>query len=163
MPRDAITPGSVIVFYDGVCGFCNRTVRFIARRDRRDRFRFAALQGQLAAELLLGHDANPAALDTFYVLVDYGLPTERVYSRARGVLRMFHELGGLWALVGLLRIFPESILNAAYDSFAARRYRLFGRHENCPLPGPGMRRKFVDTAAGVDSANDGWVPQSNEL
>jgi predicted DCC family thiol-disulfide oxidoreductase YuxK len=163
MPRDAITPGSVIVFYDGVCGFCNRMVRFLAHRDRRDRFRFASLQGPLAAELLLGHDANPAELDTFYVLVDYGLPDERVYSRARGVLRLFRELGGLWALVGLLGILPASILDAAYDGFAARRYRIFGRYEQCPLPEPGQRRKFVDTVGVVESAPDDRATQSSDM
>ena len=151
MPRDAITPGSVIVFYDGVCGFCNGTVRFVARRDRRDRFSFAPLQGPLAKELLLGHEANPAELDTMYVLVDYGLPGERVYARAQGILRVLRELGGLWSLVGLARVLPNPILDWAYQKLVENRYRIFGRHDQCPLPPPELRRKFVDTGAEAGS------------
>ena len=44
--------GRHVVFYDGVCGLCDRTVRFLLRRDRRDRLRFAPLQGEVARKLL---------------------------------------------------------------------------------------------------------------
>ena len=151
MPRDAITPGSVIVFYDGVCGFCNGAVRFVAERDRDDRFRFAPLQGALAHELLLAHDVNPAALDTIHVLVDYGLPDERVYSRADGIARVFRELGGLWTVLSVIGLLPEPILNRLYHAFAERRYRMFGKLEQCPIPAADIRRKFVEPGVGEAS------------
>ena len=144
MPRDAITPGSVIVFYDGICGFCNGAVRFVAHRDRRDRFRFAPLQGELANELLLGHDTEPSGADSIYVLVDYGLPTERVFSRASGILRILAELGGPWSAAVVLRLIPRRWLDRGYDKFAAQRYRLFGKLAQCPIPEPHERKKFVD-------------------
>ena len=41
-----------LVFFDGVCGLCNRSVNFLLRIDRkRDQLRFAPLQSQLAAGL----------------------------------------------------------------------------------------------------------------
>ena len=144
MPRDAITPGSVIVFYDGVCGFCDWAVRFIAPRDTEDRFRFAPLQSSLAAELLLAHDVDPGELDTMLVLVDYGLPAERVFSRAGAVLRVFEELGGFWALLGVFHVLPKVLLDWGYENFAKRRYAIFGKSDHCPLPAPSLRRKFVD-------------------
>lgn len=150
MPRDAVPPGSVVVFYDGVCGFCNGAVRFLARRDRGDRFRFAPLQGDFAREVLLGHDIEPNCLDTMYLLVDYGLPSERAFARAGAALGALRELGGVWAVLAAVAwLFPESLLNGAYRVVAGNRYRLFGRHEQCPLPSPQMRRKFVDIAAGT--------------
>ena len=33
-----------VILYDGVCGFCDRTVRFVLQRDPDARFRFAPLQ-----------------------------------------------------------------------------------------------------------------------
>ncbi len=148
MPRDAITPGSLIIFFDGVCGFCNGTVRFVARRDREDRFRFAPLQGELARELLLGHDADPAALDSMYVLADYGLPTESLHDRADGVIVVLSELPGFWWISILLRLVPRSLRNWAYESFVARRYQWFGKLDQCPIPEPHERKKFVDIGAG---------------
>ena len=144
MARDAIAPGSVIVFYDGVCGFCNGAVRFLAERDRADRFRFAPLQGALAKELLLAHDANPDELDTMYVLVDYGLPSERVFARARGLLRVCRELGGPWSAAALLGLLPDFVLDWGYRSLARNRYRIWGKHDQCPIPPQQLRRKFVE-------------------
>ncbi len=147
-------PGSVIVFYDGVCGFCNKAIRFVAQRDRLDRFRFTPLQGDFATEILLPHDVNPNNLDTMYVLVDYGLPDERVYSRARGVVRLFQELGSLWAALGLLRLLPDSLLDFGYGALARNRYRLFGKHEQCPMPTAKLRRKFVEPSGVSISDQD---------
>lgn len=142
--RDAVPPGSVIVFYDGVCGFCNGVVRWLAERDRADRFRFAPLQGPLARELLLAHDANPDQLDTMYILVDYGLPDERVFSRARGLLRVCRELGPPWSALAILAILPAPLLDLGYRLLAGNRYRIFGKYDQCPIPPPRLRRKFVE-------------------
>ena len=86
-----------IVLYDGVCGLCNRLVRFILNRDRRDHFRFAALQAGFARATLKRHGLNPDALDTFYVVFNYGEPAERVLARDEGVAAVLESLGGVWA------------------------------------------------------------------
>ena len=59
-----------ILFFDGVCGLCDRLVQFVLRRDRRARFRFAALQSDLAAETLRRFGKSAADLDTVYVLTN---------------------------------------------------------------------------------------------
>ena len=41
-----------IIFFDGVCGMCNRFVDLMLRADRKAIFRFAPLQGQTAQQLL---------------------------------------------------------------------------------------------------------------
>jgi len=61
-----------LVLYDGVCGLCNRLSRRILRRDRLDRFRFAALRSSAAADLLRCCKRDPNDLDIVYVLADYG-------------------------------------------------------------------------------------------
>jgi len=33
-----------LLLFDGVCNLCNRVVRFIIKRDRKKKFRFAAMQ-----------------------------------------------------------------------------------------------------------------------
>ncbi len=143
-----IPAGSVIVFYDGVCGFCNRTTQFVGRHDTENHFRFAPLQGGLAAELLLAHDVDPSGLDTVYVLTSYGLPDETVYTRAHGILRILTELGGLWRLFAIFSFIPKAILDPFYLAFAKRRYDFFGRYDECPIPDPSLRAKFVDVGNG---------------
>jgi predicted DCC family thiol-disulfide oxidoreductase YuxK len=133
-----------LVLYDGVCGLCDRLVRFLISRDRRDRFRFAALQSPLAAELLRRHGRVPGDLDTVWLVAGHGGPEERLLGRAQAVLRALETLGGGWGLARAFRLVPSRLLDALYDFVAARRYRWFGRAERCVAPRPEHRSKFLD-------------------
>ena len=136
--------GIPIVFYDGVCGLCNRLVRFVLRRDPGGRFRFASLQSGFAREVLPPRGKDPSRLDTLHLLLDPGGPGERVLSKGRAALEVLRILGGPWKLVSLLRVLPTRLVDFGYDQIARRRYRWFGRHETCPLPDPRHRDRFID-------------------
>jgi predicted DCC family thiol-disulfide oxidoreductase YuxK len=121
-------------------------VQFILRRDRRDRFRYAALQSDLAQDLLRRHGRDARDLDTVSVVRDHGAPDERVLTKARAIIYVAGRLGFPWALAAVLRILPWRLLDFAYDQVAHRRYRWFGRHDACPLPTPATRAKFLDAS-----------------
>ena len=132
-----------LVLYDGVCGFCNRAVGFILPRDRGDRFRFAPLQGKVAIEALGKYGKDPSHLDTFYLGVDWRGPEERLLWRSRAALRAAGELGGFWKACALVAgVLPTPILDLGYRLFARVRYRLFGKHDVCPVPRPEDFAKF---------------------
>ena len=134
-----------IILYDGVCGLCNRLVQFILKRDRKDRFRFAALQSTFARAILERHGLNPDALDTLHVVFDYASSTERVLARDEGVAAVLEELCGVWRVwARLFRVFPSSIRKWQYNLIARNRYRVFGKYGFCPLPDPKVRHKFLD-------------------
>lgn len=137
-----------LILYDGVCGLCNRLNRFVLARDRADRFRFAALQGELARRALVRYGRDPSDLDTFYVLVRRGEPDERLLERGRGIVHVLGSLGGPWVLARALGFLPRFLLDALYGFVAKRRYRWFGRFEACPLPDPRHRAKFLDEPDG---------------
>jgi predicted DCC family thiol-disulfide oxidoreductase YuxK len=135
------------ILYDGVCGLCNRLVRFILPRDRRERFRFAPLQGAWARSLLLRHGQDPNVLETFWAVEHVGTPRERVLPRSAGILMVLRELGLPWRALTLLAAVPRPVLDAAYSLIARLRYRLFGRHETCQRPPDGYQSRFVDLGA----------------
>jgi predicted DCC family thiol-disulfide oxidoreductase YuxK len=135
----------MIVFYDGLCGFCDSTVQYILARDRqRNRFTFAPLQSDLASEVLPKHGKNPKDLNTLYLLIDRGLPTERVLQKSSAAVRIGKSLGGGSAVaaffVGLL---PRPVRDWGYDRFAKVRYKVFGKLEACRIPAKGDRAKFI--------------------
>jgi predicted DCC family thiol-disulfide oxidoreductase YuxK len=133
-----------IVLYDGVCGLCNRLVQFILKRDVKGRFRFASLQSEFSETLLKRHGADSHDLDTFYVVIDYGQPVERVLMRSDAILQVARILGGIWSLAGAGRILPKGLRDGMYRLVARNRYRVFGKHESCMLPSPEHRAKFLD-------------------
>ncbi len=133
------------MFYDGVCGLCDRLVRFLLPRDRAGVLRFAQLQGELARRTLVPLGYDPAQLDTVFVIAGWQSPRQRVLTRSRAILHAMVSLGGAWgaaARAGLL--VPTGIADAVYAVVARSRYRLFGRFDACPMPRPEWRQRFLD-------------------
>ena len=128
--------------YDGLCGFCNGTVRFILAHDRSKTMRFATLQGPYAAEVVARHP-ELRAVDTV-VLVVRDERGERYFIKSGAVLEVTHYLGGAWKLLQVGRIIPRFLRDAAYDAFAGIRYKLFGRYGACPVPSAETRARFID-------------------
>ena len=133
-----------VLLYDGLCGFCDRTVQFILARDPGGAMRFAPLQGHFAGEVLrrfpalLGVDslvlvdAEPAGTGTLPLV------------RSDAILAIADYLGWPWRAVTALRLVPNGIRDWGYDLFARHRYRLFGRYDSCPLPDAAVRARFID-------------------
>jgi predicted DCC family thiol-disulfide oxidoreductase YuxK len=133
-----------VVFYDGTCGLCDRFVRFLVRRDRSERLRFAPLQGELAARTLKPQGYDPSDLDTVYVAADWGTDAERVLRRAEAVWHALGQLGGGWRMIAAAgRVLPKPLADRFYDLVARNRYRVFGRFDACPLPPPEWRERFL--------------------
>jgi predicted DCC family thiol-disulfide oxidoreductase YuxK len=134
-----------ILLYDGVCGLCNRLVRFILRRDRNDTFRFASLQSALAGRILARHSADMIDLGTIYVIIHCELPDEFLLARSEAILFVLKQLGGVWsAAASVLQILPGAVRDAAYSVVAQNRYRIFGRSEVCMQPPEQDRARFLD-------------------
>jgi len=143
--RAMASPSHPILLYDGVCGLCNRLVRFTLRHDRKDTFRFASLQGSTAAGILRRHGQSPADLDTFYAVTDFDQPDEQLRSRSDAALFVLQDLGGRWSVLAALgHLLPKSLRDALYNLVARNRYRVFGKFDACPLPRPNDRPKFLE-------------------
>ena len=135
----------LIVFYDGICGLCNRLVQFLLKRDKHDRLRFASLQSDFASTVLGHHGIDPKDLDTVHVVENYQQTDERVFNRSDAILPASQELGGVWALGAKLGSWvPRPLRDRFYIFVANNRYRVFGKYETCMLPEPQHRAKFLD-------------------
>lgn len=120
-----------LVLYDGVCGLCHRTVRFLLAHDRAGTLRFAPLQGETAAALRRRHPELPAGLDSV-VYVSGG----RIHRRSKAFLHLARHLDRPWRWAYGLRWLPAPLLDPLYWLIARSRYRLFGRYPTCQRPSP---------------------------
>ena len=133
-----------LVLYDGVCGLCDHFVQFLVRIDGHDRLRFAALQGQKGAEILKRLGRSTDVLDTVIVVADYESASPRLLDRSDAAIFAIASMGGIYRAALALRIVPRFLRDATYNLIARWRYRIFGRFDVCPLPGPQARAKFLD-------------------
>lgn len=128
-----------LLLFDGVCNFCNDSVRFIVKRDRGARFFFAPLQSELGRKLLSRHGLDPDHLDTM-VLLQEG----QCFTHSQAALEVAKHLGwGFHALSWVGRCIPAAIRDACYIAFTKQRYRWFGKSEQCMVPSPELKRRFV--------------------
>jgi predicted DCC family thiol-disulfide oxidoreductase YuxK len=131
-----------VLLYDGVCGFCNKTVQFLLERDRRGTMRFAALQSDYGRETVARHP-ELRGIDSV-VFVERAGEGERVYVRSGAALKVASYLGGPWKVFLCAYVVPRPIRDYLYDLFARNRYRFFGRSEQCMLPPAEARSRFID-------------------
>jgi predicted DCC family thiol-disulfide oxidoreductase YuxK len=136
------SPAPRLVLYDGVCGFCDASVRWLLARDERGRFRFAPLQGAAAAALRERHPEIADSLDSI-AYVDAGDGSERVHLRSDAVFRILAELDRPWRWLAMLRWLPRPLTETGYRIFARLRYRVFGRLDQCREPTPAERQRFL--------------------
>ena len=130
-----------LILFDGVCNLCNGAVQFVLRRDPRGRFRFAALQSA-AARAALAHAGAPASLPDSIVLVHRG----RLRTKSAAALGIARGLRWPWPLLTVFWLVPYPLRDLVYDWIARNRYRWFGQREQCWVPTPELRARFLDAA-----------------
>lgn len=131
-----------LILFDGVCNLCNASVNFVIDRDPQALFSFASLQSEVG-QLLLKHDGRPEnSLESVMLWQD-----GRLYKKSRAALEIARQLNGAWPVLYAFIVIPPFIRDFVYGLIAANRYRWFGRMDQCRLPEPGVKKRFVETAA----------------
>lgn len=123
-----------IILFDGVCNLCNGAVNLVIRKDKKNIFRFAPLQGEFAKEIGLDQEK----MDSI-ILLD----NDKQYSKSSAVLRIARNLPGGYPLLYGFIILPKFLRDAIYDHIAKNRYRWFGKKESCMMPTPELKQKFL--------------------
>ena len=138
--------GAPVLLYDGVCGFCNKSVQLILAHDRKGSMRFAALQSDYGQAVVERHP-ELRGIDSV-VFVERRPGGERIYVRSDAALKVAAYLGGFWKILLAARVLPRGLRDYFYDLFARNRYKLFGRYDACMLPPPEVRSRFLDVQSG---------------
>ncbi|MCB9262434.1 MAG: DUF393 domain-containing protein [Flavobacteriales bacterium] len=129
-----------IVFFDGVCNLCNKTVDFIIRKDRKNQFVFAALQSKTAKKMLAENPKIHLDSPDSFVLLDNG----QLFQKSTAAIKVLSKLGFPFSLFIIFLIFPAFIRNPIYAFIAKNRYKIWGKRETCRIPTEAERLLFLD-------------------
>ena len=127
-----------ILLFDGHCNFCNAWVRLIIRRDTAKKILFAPLQSSVGRKML-----KEQKLDVNYTGSLVFFEGERFSVSSTAALRIFSYLDGWERHLQLLSFFPCTFRDSIYHLIAKYRYKWFGRSEQCMVPTPELRERFL--------------------
>jgi predicted DCC family thiol-disulfide oxidoreductase YuxK len=134
-----LPPNKKIILFDGVCNLCNSAVQFVIQHDKKDVFRFVALQSEIGQEILNHIGINQMNIDSI-ILYEPGVA---YYYKSSAALEIAKNLGGFWHLGTIFKIIPTGFSNKIYDYIAKNRYKWFGKMESCMLPTKELQSKFI--------------------
>lgn len=137
--------GRHVVFFDGECLMCNRSMRTLMKLDRHQNLRFSALQGKTASDLIDRRDDLDYDLKTIIYVENLGADDERVYLRSTAVLKALVGTRRGWSSLARFALaVPRPLRDAVYDFVARNRIRWFGRTEEaCSLIPPDRRNQLL--------------------
>lgn len=139
MRIDELPKDKKIILFDGVCNLCDNTVQFIIKKDKKDIFRFVAIQSDLGQEIIKYIGVDTSKTDSI-ILYE---PGQAYYHKAEAAIKIANGLGGIYSLMGIFTVLPKSLSNSVYDYVARNRYKWYGKKQECMIPTPQMKAKFL--------------------
>ena len=111
------TSAKSLLLYDGECGFCNASVQFVLRHERRHDLLFASQQSETGRNVFDKYHVNippPGSI----VLLEDNVP----YIRSDATLKVMRLMGGPWKILAMLgRLIPRPLRDYAYTWVARNR------------------------------------------
>lgn len=138
MNRTSEINTKTILFFDGNCGLCSRSVKFVLRKEKKHELFFSPLQSEFAKKILKQFNLEDKA-DTM-VLFKNG----KVYTKSSAALLSTKYLKNLWPLMMAFIIVPPFIRNAVYNYIAKNRITWFGMADYCEMMTPELRKRFIE-------------------
>jgi predicted DCC family thiol-disulfide oxidoreductase YuxK len=127
-----------VLLFDGVCNLCNASVKWVILRDKKGVFKFAPIQSETGQSLLKRFGLDNQPLDSVILIAN-----NKAYIKSDAAIRVMTELGGIGILSRVFLLIPRKLRNIVYDWVANNRYRWFGKQEQCLLPQPEWKDRFL--------------------
>lgn len=134
-----------VLFFDGICSFCDSTILWLTERDPDARLHFAPLQGRTADIVRAAFPERfPVDIDTIvYLQAGDGPGGRQISLRSAAAFDVCEEIGGPWKWLARMRWLPRPLMDLAYRAFAGNRYRMFGQLDACNIPTPEERARLL--------------------
>lgn len=129
-----------IILFDGVCNLCSTAVQFVIKNDKKDLFRFVALQSNLGQRIVKHIGIDTKTTDSI-ILYEPGIA---YYIKSEAALEIAKYLSGGLALLSIFKVLPTALKDSLYDYIARNRYKWYGKKDNCMIPTPELKSKFLD-------------------
>ena len=130
-----------IILFDGVCNLCNGFVQFVIKHDKADIFRYASLQSDIGQRLTEERKIDTKTIDSVILIA----PGIAYYVKSDAALQIGKHLKGYRTISSVVNLIPKGLRNIVYDIIARNRYKWYGKKDQCMIPTPELKAKFLDS------------------
>lgn len=127
-----------IIFFDGHCNLCNKSVQFILKKERASVLYFASLQSEFAKTILLRLSLPEDYTDSV-LLYEKG----HLYKESEAAIRIAKYLKSPWSWARIIRVVPTFLRNWVYRIIAKKRLKWFGSTDSCWIMQTAWRERFI--------------------
>ena len=128
-----------LVLFDGVCNLCDASVQYIIKHDKNDIFLFTALQSDVGQQIIKEFNIDTNKIDSIILYSN----EHGISYKSTAALKIASKLGFPRNLLSVFLIIPTIIRNWVYDYIAKNRYKWYGKKEECMIPTPDLKSKFL--------------------
>jgi len=126
-----------IIYYDGFCVLCNNFIKWVVATDSKKKIKISIIGGEHYNKLLLN---NPQIKDIDSVIYEND---DGVFFKGEAVRKIIQDLSTNKIIHMASNVVPLFLLNFYYNLVAKSRYKIFGKHDVCPMPPPEWRERFL--------------------
>lgn len=128
-----------IILFDGICNFCNQTVVFVLKRDRKGYFSFSSLQSNFGQNFLKAQGMPTHDFDSMIFVQG-----DKIYTESSAALQITKHLSGLWPVFSVFLLIPRPIRDYVYRLISKNRYKWFGKRDVCMVAPEGSADRFLE-------------------
>ena len=125
------------IIFDGNCGFCNKFLMTIAKKDKNDVFLFVSNLSDLGVNLLLKYKIIGLEKSTIILIENHN-----IYIKSSAIKKILLNLQYYNILGKLMFLFPKKISTYVYDIISINRNKII-KNSDCKIPNYRIRRKFI--------------------
>jgi predicted DCC family thiol-disulfide oxidoreductase YuxK len=127
MNKFKINKGKIVILFDGLCTICNTGIRILNKISNNFRITICPMESAKGIEILKSINIENSP-DTIIVIDE-----NNYYTNSKAIKKIVSTFTGLAAILKIIYIIPNFIINIFYNLIAKNRYKFFKKHEICPL------------------------------
>ena len=134
-----VAKNKTVILFNGVCNLCNSAINFVIDKDTKNNFYFASLQSEFGQALLAHFGKDTTDFDSMIVYEN-----GKIKTKSTAALRIAAGLSGGYKFLSVFKIVPTFLRNGIYNLIAKNRYKWFGKKNECRIPTPELKAKFLN-------------------
>lgn len=124
---DNLLQNNILIIYDGICGFCNKTIQIILNNRPSEKLKFVSFQSELGKQIIKTLDILEN-MDSIIVIEN-----STIFIKSTAIFTLLKYIESPFKNLYYFNFLPSFITDFVYAIIARNRYFLMGKTNQCRI------------------------------